>query len=40
MKRKNDGKQLSLLQNMICSLAAGGLGSIVGNPADMILVRL
>lgn len=25
---------------MICSLAAGGLGSIVGNPADMILVRL
>jgi len=39
-RTKNDGKNLSLYQKGFCSLAAGGLGSIVGNPADLILIRL
>lgn len=40
MKRKNGGANLSFFQKMQCSLAAGGLGSIVGTPADLILIRL
>ena len=40
IKRKNDGKNLSFLQKGGCSLAAGGLGSLVGTPADLILIRM
>ena len=39
-REKNNGQNLSLFQKGICSLTAGGLGSIVGNPSDLILVRL
>ena len=39
-RTKNDGKNLSIYQKGACSLAAGGLGSIVGNPSDLILIRL
>lgn len=40
LKRKNDGKNLSFAQKGACSLAAGGLGSLVGTPADLILIRM
>lgn len=31
---------MSFFQKGFCSLAAGGLGSIVGTPADLILIRM
>jgi len=39
-REKNNGENLSFAQKGLCSLTAGGLGSIIGNPADLILVRL
>jgi len=38
--KKNGGENLSFAQKGGCSLAAGGLGSIVGTPADLILIRM
>ena len=38
--QKNGGENLSFAQKGGCSLAAGGLGSIVGTPADLILIRM
>jgi solute carrier family 25 oxoglutarate transporter 11 len=40
MKRKNGGKNLSAFQKAQASIIAGGLGSFVGNPADLCLVRM
>jgi len=40
LKRKNNSSNLTFFQKMQCSLAAGGLGSLVGTPADLILVRM
>lgn len=40
LKRQNNGKNLSFFQKMFCSLAAGGIGSLIGTPADLILVRM
>mmetsp|Transcript_33210 Transcript_33210/g.50909 ORF Transcript_33210/g.50909 Transcript_33210/m.50909 type:complete len:267 (-) Transcript_33210:30-830(-) len=40
LKRKNGGANLAFTQKMFCSLAAGGLGSLVGTPADLILIRM
>ena len=37
---KNNGESLSALQRAGCSLFAGGLGSFVGNPCDLALVRM
>ena len=37
---KNDGANLSALQRAGCSLAAGSIGSFVGNPCDLALVRM
>jgi len=37
---RNNGENLSFFQKGQCSLAAGGLGALVGTPADMILVRM
>ena len=39
-KRKNNGANLSLFQKAQASLTAGGLGSFVGTPADLILIRM
>ena len=39
-QQKNGGKNLSFAQKGFCSLMAGGLGSIVGTPADLILIRM
>lgn len=36
---KNGGANLSALQKAGCSLVAGSLGSFVGNPCDLALVR-
>jgi solute carrier family 25 (mitochondrial oxoglutarate transporter), member 11 len=38
--QRNEGKNLSFAQKGFCSLMAGGLGSIVGTPADLILIRM
>merc|ERR1719331_2091483 len=37
---KNDGKPLPLWQKAGAGLAAGGLGAIVGSPADLSLIRM
>ncbi len=36
----NEGKNLSAFQKAYCSLIAGGLGSFVGTPCDLALVRM
>lgn len=40
LKQKNKGANLPLYQKMLASLAAGGIGSFVGCPADLILIRM
>ena len=40
VKSTQDGKNLSVGQKGLCSLIAGGLGSFVGTPADLILIRM
>ena len=40
MKQKNGGKNITFGQKMVCSLTAGGLGSLIGTPADLILIRM
>jgi len=37
---KNNGESLSALQRAGCSLAAGSIGSFIGNPCDLALVRM
>ncbi|CAM8892227.1 hypothetical protein QQ045_025505 [Rhodiola kirilowii] len=36
----NDGKPLPLYQKALCGLTAGAIGSLVGNPADLALIRM
>ena len=38
--QKNGGANLTFAQKGICSLTAGGLGALVGTPADLILIRM
>lgn len=38
--RRTDGSQPSLLERCLISVTAGGLGAIVGNPADLCLIRM
>jgi len=40
IKNKQDGKELSFVQKSFCSSIAGFIGSIIGNPADLALVRM
>lgn len=40
LKEKNGGKNLSALQKAGASIVAGGIGSFIGNPADLCLVRM
>lgn len=40
LKKKNNGENLTFAQKTAASLAAGGLGSFVGNPCDLTLVRM
>jgi len=37
---KQPGKSLSFGENAVCALGAGGLAAIVGNPADLALIRM
>lgn len=39
-KKMNDGKALPFYQKAICGLTAGGLGSLVGSPSDLALIRM
>merc|ERR1719210_397031 len=36
---KEPGKSLTFVQNAGCALSAGGLAAIIGNPADLALIR-
>ena len=40
MKEQTGGKPLPLYQKAGCGLAAGGLGALVGSPADLFLIRM
>ena len=40
MKKSNDGANLSVLQKAGCAMTAGALGSFIGNPCDLALVRM
>uniref|UniRef100_A0A0D2XKK7 Mitochondrial 2-oxoglutarate/malate carrier protein n=1 Tax=Fusarium oxysporum (strain Fo5176) TaxID=660025 RepID=A0A0D2XKK7_FUSOF len=35
-----DGKKLSVAQNIACAGVAGGVAGLVGNPAEVVLVRM
>ena len=37
---KKPGKSLSVVENGGCALAAGGLAALIGNPADLALIRM
>ena len=37
---RNNGEGLTVLQRAGCSLLAGSMGSFVGNPCDLALVRM
>lgn len=39
-KRANNGQNLPLWQKAACGLTAGGLGALVGTPADLTLIRM
>ena len=39
-KKTNGGKEPTLLQKCYCAMTAGFVGSVVGNPADLALVRI
>ena len=38
--KANEGNPVPLWQKAACGLAAGGLGALVGNPADLTLLRM
>lgn len=40
LKKANDGKPLPLWQKALAGLTAGGLGALVGSPADLSLIRM
>jgi solute carrier family 25 oxoglutarate transporter 11 len=40
LRKKNGGENLSFMQKGAASLTAGGIGSCIGNPADLILIRM
>merc|ERR1712003_582527 len=37
---KTPGKSLTFLENADCALSAGGLAALLGNPADLALIRM
>lgn len=39
-KESNNGQNIPLWQKAACGLAAGGLGALVGTPADLTLIRM
>lgn len=39
-KEANNGQPLPLWQKALCGLSAGGMGALVGTPADLSLIRM
>merc|ERR1719479_791315 len=37
---KKPGQKLSFLENAGCALGAGGIAALIGNPADLALIRM
>jgi len=37
---KEPGEKLNFAENAVCGLSAGGLAAVVGNPADLALIRM
>merc|ERR1712217_684734 len=37
---KTPGKPLSFAANSVCALGAGGIAAVIGNPADLALIRM
>jgi len=37
---KKPGQPLGFVENAVCALSAGGLAALVGNPADLALIRM
>merc|ERR1712129_549477 len=37
---KQPGKSMSFVENAGCALSAGGLAALIGNPADLALIRM
>lgn len=37
---KEEGKPMSFAKTSVCALSAGGLAAIIGNPADLALIRM
>merc|ERR1712079_982087 len=37
---KKPGQKLSFVENAGCALSAGGLAALIGNPADLALIRM
>lgn len=40
LKARNQGKNLPLWQKAVAGLSAGGIGALVGSPADLTLIRM
>jgi len=40
LKEKNEGAKVSTVQTGLAALTAGGLAALVGNPADLALIRM
>lgn len=40
LKDMNNGQNIPLYQKALAGLAAGGLGALVGTPADLTLIRM
>ncbi|GLC44514.1 hypothetical protein PLESTB_000065100 [Pleodorina starrii] len=40
LKARNNGKNLPLWQKALAGLSAGGIGALVGSPADLTLIRM
>lgn len=38
--RRNEGKKLPIYTKLLCGLTAGGMGALVGTPADLTLIRM
>ncbi len=39
-QKKEEGQVVTLVERGAISLVAGGIGAVIGNPADLALIRL
>lgn len=40
VQRQEQGKTVGILDRCLIAVTAGGIGAVVGNPADLSLIRL